>query len=142
MPGGDNTKMAFFQDHLYLGTAVEFPEVNGERIARIPIASIVPDTCIHVGPTGLSGQVALNSVDALVVMPNPATEQFTIALPAGFTTGVTLVYDVAGNLVRSYPAMQGAPSTYTVFDLAAGTYVLELRDDLGPRWTARFTKVD
>jgi hypothetical protein len=139
MPGGDNGKMAFFQGDLYFSLGAQFQGLEYQFIGRLPLAGLVPDTCITVRATGIEDHAARDG--ALRVYPNPGSEVVTLALPAGFTNGQLTMVNGLGQIVRSLTisASGEGEASISLYGLAPGIHSLVLTDGAN-RHTGRFIK--
>ncbi len=126
MPSGDNTKMAFFQGDLYMGLGTQFPSLEGQYIGRLPLASLVPDTCITITATSIQGHSAQGSV--LRIYPNPVQEMLSVELPKSMGAGAVWIYNAMGQVLQEQRVASTVEGTVQVdvHDLAPGLYTVSL----------------
>jgi len=133
-PFGDNTKMAFFQDHLYLGLNAQFVGLEYQFIGKLPLLGLVPDRCADVGPNSIQEDGSSDSV--LQVYPNPASVDVTLQFPAQVRTGKIDVFDGFGRMVVSQSVKNATYAVLDISNLANGSYTAVVSGDTY-RWTAR-----
>lgn len=136
-PSGDNTKMAFFQDHLYLGLAFEFPGLEYQLIGKLPLEGLVPDRCEDVGPNSVGEGGTSDSV--LQVYPNPTNCQATFILPERIVAGRIDLFDSVGRLVLSQSLQSVNTVALDLAPLAKGSYTASLITGVS-RYSARLVR--
>jgi len=137
MPSGDNTKMAFFQEDLYLGIGATFPSLEWEFIGRLPMGGLVPDTCITVTPTAINDPSSQRTI--LQVFPNPATDEISVALTNAMGNGSWWINDGLGRCVLQGRTTRAGTLTIMTEGLAQGTYTLKLMSNMASA-QARFIR--
>lgn len=124
---GSGSAMAFFQGYLYKGMGAEYPGLEFEHIARLPLEGLVPDEC-HEVATGVRER---NGEGHISLYPNPAADELTIT---GLNVADGTILDVLDVLGRSVMKSERITSPSKVLDLAglpAGCYQLQLSAGLG-----------
>lgn len=137
MPGGDNTKMVFFNDDLYLGVGPAFAALPNEGVARLPLEGLVPDRCAIVGPTSILPEERFPN--RLHVFPNPVTSDVMIELPNGMLFDSVDLYDGAGRLLRAERGVWTSVMKTQVHDLQSGLYLVRC-SSAGLSYWATFLK--
>ncbi|MFZ1694932.1 MAG: T9SS type A sorting domain-containing protein [Flavobacteriales bacterium] len=124
MPSGDNGKMAFFQNSLYLGISPLFQALPGEFVAYLPLDGLIPDRCVEI-----LASVPENVADGrLILQPNPASDAVTVLIPEHFRGAGTLqLLDELGRLVLTVTASSQDSFLVPLNAVAAGHYTLVLR---------------
>jgi len=125
MPSGDNNKMAFFQNNLYLGTGPLFTPLPNEHVAYLPLAGLVPDTCVVITPTGMAEHGRLPS---LALYPNPASDLLTVRVPDELGVGGTIeLLDGLGRIVLRMPHIRQGEAHIPLDGVADGAYNVVFR---------------
>lgn len=135
MPSGDNGRIAFMDDQLYLGVSPLFTALPGEFIARLPLDQVVPDRCLEVA-TGVEDNP---SRFAATVFPNPAQESLSIVIPQHNGPIEVEVLDVSGRSVESGLFQHSDGVRLDVAHLVAGPYMLAVNMN-GAQYRAPFVK--
>jgi hypothetical protein len=132
---GSGGAMAFFQGYLYKSMGAEYPGLELERIARLPLDGLVPDECHEV----VTSVPEPNGQAGISLYPNPATDQLTITGLSDFAGCTIEVLDVLGQQVIA-PERIGSPSMLLdVSSLPSGAYQLKVSGPSG-RVLKRFVK--
>jgi hypothetical protein len=79
------------------------------------------------------------------IFPNPASKNYEVKyqLPLGFTHGNLTLFDLSGNLVKSYKVGSHFQSIkLNSSELSVGTYIYKLESDSGEVWTERLIVID
>lgn len=124
---GSGSAMAFFQGYLYKGMGAEYPGLEFEHIARLPLEGLVPDECHEVvtsipEPTGQEG---------ITLYPNPVSDQLTISGLNMAQGGVINVLDVLGKTVLKAERINAPSMVLGVADLPSGCYQLRMSTGSG-----------
>jgi len=135
MPSGDNGKMAFFQDNLYMALAGSFPSLDFQWIGHLPLAGLIPDTCITITQSGISEL----EVEQLGVYPNPAEDQCNVMLSPASALMDLRVYDQLGRRVQVDPRKTLNGFTFRTDGLATGLYTVIASTGEG-NFSGRFIK--
>ncbi|MBP6643183.1 MAG: T9SS type A sorting domain-containing protein [Flavobacteriales bacterium] len=135
-PGGDNGKMAFFQNKLYLGMGAQFVGLEYQFIGKLPLEGLVPDRCLDVGPNNIE-EGATDAV--LQLFPNPTSEKVTLQFPAQVRTAKIELFDGVGRTVHSQPVKNVSSAVVDLSNLASGSYTAVVSGD-SYRWTSKILR--
>lgn len=124
---GSGSAMAFFQGYLYKGMGAEYPGLEFEHIARLPLEDLVPDEC-HEVVTAIPGRTGAASIS---LFPNPATDQLTLTGLEVAEGGSIEVIDMLGEPVLPPVRINGPSMMLDLSDLASGCYQLRAKTGSG-----------
>ena len=118
MPSGDNGKIAFFQNNLYMALASTFPGLEFEWVGYLPLDGLVPDTCITISQTSVQERERA----VLQVYPNPASNTLTVTFGNGQVLQEIYVLDMTGRIVYRTSAIGARSIQLDVASYPTGVY--------------------
>ena len=122
MPSGDNGKIAFFQNNLYMALASTFPGLEFEWVGYLPLDGLIPDTCITIS----QASVQERERTVLRVYPNPGNDHVSISLNADQFPARITVCDMSGRRVFEHVLTSNEAINTAAW--SAGAYELVLHD--------------
>ncbi len=125
-PSGDNNGIAFFQNELYMAVGYSFPDIEFERVARLPLEGLLPDECVEV-VTGLGERNPAH--EHLILSPNPAEDFITFRSGGSSASSNVIVRDELGRQVTVTVSTQEGMARVDIQELAPGCYSVEVLND-------------
>ena len=134
MYSGDNGKMCFFQNNLYLALGPTYEPLEQQNIGYLPLEGLVPDRCSEV-----INSVPSHGIGQVRVFPSPAADIVQVRTLPEMVGALLSVVDQLGREVIPATRVDSTHETLQVDDLATGAYTVVVTGNTG-RYTARFQK--